>query len=62
MNILKYINLSGNDRKIKRVLFDYKLGKGLVIAKELEPIFKDVDFAIWNNTKHKYETLYILHI
>lgn len=55
---LKYINLSGNDRKIKRVLFDYKLGKGLVIAKELEPIFKDVDFAIWNNTKHKYETLY----
>ena len=55
---LKYINLSGNDRRIKRVLFDYKLGKGFVIAKELEPIFKTVDFAIWNNTKHKYETLY----
>ena len=29
---LKYINLSGNDRRIKRVLFDYKLGKGFVIA------------------------------
>lgn len=55
---LKYINLSGDLHQIKKVLFDYKLGKGYVIAKELEPIFKTTDFAVWNYDKHKYETLY----
>jgi len=55
---IKYINISGDLRQIKRILFDYKLGKGYVIAKELEPIFKEVDFAVWNYDKHKYETLY----
>lgn len=42
----KMVILHGDSGVISNVLFDYKIGKGRVLAVELAPIFSQVDFAI----------------
>ena len=42
----KTVILHGDSNVISNVLFDFKIGKGRVLAPELIPILTDVDFAI----------------
>jgi len=61
MSNANLVILSGNEEIIEKILFDYTLKEGYILAPELTPIFNQIDFAIkCNNGPNslKAETLY----